>query len=160
DGHSLSYAYDSGGRRIQMVDETGFTINYRYDAVGRLAALTDGSNNPIDTYTYDAKTGRLTREDKGNRTFTTYAYDLGGELLHLINFAPDGSVNSRFDYTYDDLGNRTTMTTLDGQWTYTYDAIGELTHAVFASSDPAAVPNQDLQYAYDPAGNLTETIIN
>jgi YD repeat-containing protein len=52
------------------------------------------------------------------------------------------------------------MTTLDGQWTYTYDAIGELVHAVFASNNPFAVPNQDLQYFYDPAGNRTQTIIN
>ena len=27
---------------------------------------------------------------------------------------PDGSVQSRFDYTYDDLGRRTSMTTLEG----------------------------------------------
>jgi RHS repeat-associated protein len=52
------------------------------------------------------------------------------------------------------------MTTLDGQWTYTYDAIRELTHAVFASNKPSAVPNQDLQYSYDPAGNRIQTIIN
>ena len=53
-----------------------------------------------------------------------------------------------------------TETTLDGQWTYSYDAIGELTHAVFASNNPSAIPNQDLQYSYDAAGNRTQTIIN
>ena len=48
---------------------------------------------------------------------------------------------------------------MDGTWTYSYDAIGQLTHAVFASTNPA-VPNQDLAYAYDAAGNRTQTIIN
>jgi len=26
-------------------------------------------------------------------------------VLHLINYAPDGSINSRFDYTYNALGS-------------------------------------------------------
>jgi RHS repeat-associated protein len=158
-GLFLKYSYDAASRRSRMVDQTGFTVNYTYDAVGRLWKLTDGNDTLIDQYTfYD--TGRLKREDKGNGTFTTYEYDPAGELLHLVNHAPDGSVNSRFDYTYNELGRVATETTLDGQWTYTYDAIGELTHAVFASNNPAAIPNQDLQYIYDPAGNRTRTIIN
>jgi RHS repeat-associated protein len=158
-GFSLKYTYDTGGRRIQMVDQAGSTVNYTYDAVGRLSKLTDASNSLIDQYTY-YDDGRLKREDKGNGTFTTYEYDLAGELLHLINHAPDGSINSRFDYTYDELGRVATETTLDGQWTYTYNAIGELTHAVFASDHPASTPNLDLGYSYDPAGNRTQTISN
>jgi len=158
-GLFLKYSYDAAGRRTQMVDQTGFTVNYSYDAVGRLSKLTDGTGALIDQYTYDAA-GRLEREDKGNGTYTTYEYDLAGNLLHLVNHAPDGSVNSRFDYTYDALGRRATETTLDGRWTYTYDAIGELTHAVFAPNDLSAISNQDLQYFYDPAGNRTQTIIN
>ncbi len=159
DGTLLRYSYDAGGRRTQMVDQTGFTVNYTYDAAGRLATLADGTGALIDQYTYDAA-GRLKREDKGNGTYTTYEYDLAGDVLHLVNYAPDGTVNSRFDYTYDDLGRVATETTLDGEWTYSYDAIGELTHAVFASNNPSALPNQDLQYVYDPAGNRTQTIIN
>jgi RHS repeat-associated protein len=158
-GRFLHYTYDAAGRRTQMVDQDGFTVNYTYDAVGMLARLTDSTGKAIITYTYDA-VGRLRREDKGNGTFTTYEYDLAGELMHLVNHAPDGSVSSRFDYTYDNLGQRATMTTLDGQWTYTYDDIGQLMHAVFVSNNPAAAPNQDLQYSYDAAGNRTQTIIN
>ena len=41
-----------------------------------------------------------------------------------------------------------------------YDGIGELTRAVFTSNNPAAIPNQDLQYVYDAAGNRIRTIIN
>ena len=80
-------------------------------------------------------------------------------MLDLVNYAADGSVNSRFDYTYDTLGLRTTESTLDGTWTYNYDAIGELTHAVFASTNPA-IANQDLTYNYDAVGNRTSTVIN
>ena len=157
-GRYLSYSYDAVGRRSQMVDQDGFTVNYAYDSLGRLASLTDGSGNLIVRYTYNIA-GLLSRADQGNGTFTTYDYDVAGELIHLINFAPDGTVDSRFDYTYDALGNPVTEATLDGGWSYTYDAIGELIHAVFTSTDPA-ISNQDLIYAYDAAGNRTETIIN
>src|SRR5205809_1109229 len=52
------------------------------------------------------------------------------------------------------------MATVDGTWTYQYDPEGQLTHATFTSNDTGIVPNQDLQYAYDLAGNRTETVIN
>ena len=158
-GFSLTFTYDSAGRRIRSVDQDGFTVNYSYNPEGLLAGLTDGNGNPIVTYAYDPA-GRVARKDMGNGTYTTYRYDLAGNLLLLVNFAPDGSVNSRFDYTYNSLGLETGATTLDGVWTYAYDPAGRLTRAVFASNDPATVPNQDLQYDYDPAGNWTETIIN
>jgi RHS repeat-associated protein len=157
-GLYLNYTYDSAGRRIQMVDQDGFTVNYSYDAVGNLSELTDANGNLIVNYTYDAA-GNLIRQDDGNGTYTTYTYDANGDVLSLINYAPDGSINSSFIYTYNDLGLETSETTLDGTWTYTYDAIGELTHAVFASTNPD-VPDQDETYNYDAVGNRTSTVIN
>jgi RHS repeat-associated protein len=157
-GLYLKYTYDAAGRRTQMVDQDGFTVNYSYDSVGRLSELTDASGNLIVKYTYDAA-GNLVRHDDGNGTYTTYTYDAAGNVLDLINYAPDGSINSSFIYTYNNLGLETSETTLDGTWTYSYDAIGELTHAVFASTNPD-VPNQDETYNYDAVGNRTSTIIN
>jgi RHS repeat-associated protein len=161
-GRFLQFQYDEAGRRRQMVDQDGFTVNYHYDASGRLQDLTDVSGAQIVHYTYDpaASTDRLSRKDLGNGTYTTYQYTDAGQIQHLINHAPDGSINSGFDYTYDALGRVQTMTTLDGEWTYSYDAVGELTHAVFDSHNPNQVPNQDLQYFYDAAGNRTRTILN
>ncbi len=157
-GRFLDYTYDAAGRRIRMVDQDGFTVNYAYDAVGRLAGLTDGTGALIADHTYDA-VGRVARKDLGNGTFTTYQYDAASKLLHLVNHAPDGAVNSRFDYTYDALGRRTSMATLDGHWTYEYDATSQLTHAVFDSVNPA-VPDQDLLYEYDALGNRVRTVEN
>ena len=142
-----------------MTDQANFVVNYAYDSVGRLAGLKDAGGANIVAYTYN-NAGQLTRKDNGNQTYSTYEYDAAGQLLHLINYSPDNSVSSRFDYSYDVLGRIKTMSTLDGQWTYTYDATGQLTRAVFGSLNPAAVPNQDLQYAYDPAGNRTSAIVN
>ena len=151
-GRSLQYSYDAGGRRIRMVDQSGFTVQYSYDAAGRLAGLTDGSGNTIVTYAYDAA-GRLDRETHGNGTYTTYAYDAADQLLHLVHFAPDNSVLSRFDYTYDVLGRRTSVTTFDGTTTYGYDAVGRLISVVLPN-------NRTITYQYDAAGNRVSVADN
>jgi RHS repeat-associated protein len=157
-GMFLSFSYNAAGQRTSMVDQTGFTVNYAYDSVGRLSQLTDGSGNVIVTYTYDAD-GRLSEKVNGNGTYTTYQYDADGNVLHLINYAPGGTINSRFDYTYNSMGLETSEATLDGTWTYTYDVDGQLIDAVFASTNPT-VPSQDLAYSYDAMGNRISTVIN
>jgi RHS repeat-associated protein len=157
-GRSLSFTYDHAGRRSRMVDHFGFALNYSYDALGRLSSVTDGAGALVVGYTYDA-TGRLSRKDHGNRTYSEFAYDAAGRPVHIVNHAPDGTVNSRFDYSYDQDGRVMAMTALDGQWVYEHDDAGQLTRAVFTSLNPA-VPSQDLVYAYDPAGNRTFTVGN
>nr|WP_255547371.1 RHS repeat-associated core domain-containing protein [Oxynema sp. CENA135] len=128
-----------------MVDQDGFTVNYAYDPVGQLTRLTNHNGETIVSYTYD-DAGRLVREDNGNGTATTYEYDAGGQVLHVVNLAPDNSVNSRFDYTYDSLGRRTTMTTLEGTWQYGYDANSQLTSVQLPDG-------RTIHYQYDAAGN-------
>lgn len=144
-GRFLEYRYDTGGRRVQMVDQDGFTINYAYDAVGRLAGLADGNGQKIVTYNYD-NVGRLVREENGNGTYTTYDYDSAGQLVSMVNFSSNNQVNSRFDYTYDDLGRRTSMTTLEGTVQYGYDNSGQLTSVKLPDG-------RVIQYQYDAAGN-------
>ena len=154
----LAYTYDAAGRRAQMMDQLGHQTNYEYDVAGRLASLTDENETRLVLYSYDAA-GRLVREDKGNGTWTTHEYDAAGQVLHLVNFAPDGTVNSRFDYGYDLRGRRISMSTIDGSWAYGYDDIGQLTRAVFTSTN-VAVQSQDLTYVYDAMGNRVSTIEN
>jgi RHS repeat-associated protein len=147
DRQFLEYTYDSGGRRASMTDQTGFKVNYHYDAAGRLAGLTDGNGNLVVQYTYNAA-GQLVREDLGNGTYATHAYDAAGNLISLVNRAPDGTVNSRFDYTYDAQGLRTSETTLEGTAFYTYDDAGQLTSAILPGG-------RTITYAYDALGNRT-----
>jgi RHS repeat-associated protein len=149
-GRSLTFAYDSAGRRTQMVDQSGFTTNYGYDTNGNLSLVTDGTGALIASYTYDAL-NRLKRQDNGNDTYTTYDYYPSGQVMHIVNYAPDGSVNSRFDYTYDTLGHVATMTTLEGVTIYTYDGDGQLTGAMLPDG-------RTLTYRYDAAGNRIVTL--
>jgi YD repeat-containing protein len=97
-----------------MVESSGTTVlttlNYQYDAAGELTVLSDGSGKTIAAYTYNSL-GQLVRQALANGAFTTYQYDADGNLLHLVNEVPSTSgatVSSRFDYTYDELGNVTT----------------------------------------------------
>ncbi|MGD1919851.1 MAG: hypothetical protein ACFCAD_13750 [Pleurocapsa sp.] len=156
--HSL----DALGGKTQITIQDGtntYTTNYSYNSFGRLDRLTDGDGNLIVDYDYHPVSGQLVKETNGNGTTTSYSYDLAGQLISLVNAQADGTVNSRFDYTYDNLGRRTEVDTLDGTWNYTYDLSGQLTGAVFASTNPN-IDSQDLTYVYDAAGNRTQTIVN
>jgi RHS repeat-associated protein len=141
----LSYTYNADGQRTRMVSSDGYTVNYTYDTVGRLRSLTNATGQTIITYDYDSA-GRLIKETNGNGTYTTYEYDLQDQLTRLTNYKADNTVNSRFEYTYDNLGRRTTMTTLEGTFRYGYDAIGQLTSVVTPT-------NRTITYTYDAAGN-------
>ncbi|MCS7466898.1 hypothetical protein NZK35_09600 [Stieleria sp. ICT_E10.1] len=154
----LAYEYDAAGRRTRLEDHTGHVVQYDYDNVGRLSRLLDASDELIVTYDYD-DAGRLSRETHGNGTTTTYVHDIAGRIETVLNERADGTDNSRFDYSYDTLGRRVGMVTLDGSWTYEYDASGQLIHAIFASTN-AEIPDQDLIYEYDSAGNRIRTVRN
>jgi RHS repeat-associated protein len=154
----LAFTYYDSGQRASMQDQLGNYTGYHYDAAGRLQFLTDATNGEIIQYYYDAA-GRLNGKLTANGNYCTNIFDDAGQLLHLINCKNDGTVNSRFDYTYDSRGRRKTMQTLDGNWTYGYDDLGQLTNAVFASINPA-IANQDWTYNYDAVGNRLNTISN
>jgi RHS repeat-associated protein len=162
DGTFLQFFYNSGGQRVQSVDQTGFTVNYSYDEAGRLSELTDKNGQLIVQYTYDSD-DRLKQRDNGNGTRTVYTSDAAGHVLAITNYAPDHvTVNSFDDYTYDALGNVLTDTNQDGTWRYTYDAVDQLTQAVFTpnTTNPDGLASQNIQYVYDAAGNRISQTVN
>jgi RHS repeat-associated protein len=159
DGGTLTYSYDSAGRRTQMVDQSADVVNYVYNALSQLTGLTDRDGNAIVSYSYDAA-GRVIKAVEGNGAYTTYGYDAAGDTTSVVNYGPSGAVNSSFTYVYNALGLCSSETTSQGSWSYTYDADGELTQAIFTSSNPGQLANQNLTYSYDANGNRTEAIVN
>jgi RHS repeat-associated protein len=152
DDESLTFTYNAAGQRASMVDQTGFTVNYHYNALGQLAGLTDGTGNAIVTYIYDA-VGRLASKDLGNGTSTDYSYDAAGNVTRIVNKAMDGSVQSEYDYTYNDQGLAATETTPTGTFTYGYDADGQLTSVDVPGGGT-------IMYQYDGAGNRVAVVDN
>ena len=144
-GRTLQYTYNADGQRTKLVSQDGYTVNYGYDTVGRLKTLTNATGQSIISYDYDSA-GRLIKETNGNGTYTTYQYDLQSQLTRLINYKANNTVNSKFDYAYDNLGQRTSMTTLEGTFQYGYDATGQLTSVITPT-------NRKINYQYDAAGN-------
>jgi RHS repeat-associated protein len=146
----VGYAYNSLGQRIQMQTLTGYTVNYRYDTLGRLAGLTDASDNLIVSYTYDV-VGRLAGQQNGNGTSTSYSYDAAGNTTAIVNYGPDQLVQSYTNYTYDALGLPIAMATPAGTTTYGYDADGQLTSVSLPGG-------RIITYQYDATGNRIAVI--
>ncbi len=144
-GRSLTYTYNADGQRTKLVSQDGYTVNYSYDTIGRLKTLTNATGQSIISYDYDSA-GRLTKETNGNGTYTTYQYDQQSQLTQLINYKANNTVNSKFEYVYDNLGRRTSITTLEGTFQYGYDATGQLTSVITPT-------NRTINYQYDAAGN-------
>ena len=142
---TVTFTYDRTGRRTRLATSDGFIVNYGYDTAGRLAQLTDGTGHSTVTYTYDGSDRVLTKQ-LGNGTVTTYEYDAAGRVIHLVNTASNTTVLSRFDYAYDELGQRTQQITLQGTTTYTYDAAGQLSRVTLPGG-------RVISYTYDANGN-------
>jgi RHS repeat-associated protein len=152
ESYDVSYAYDAAGRRTFMSYPDGYILNYAYDSANRLTRISDAGNSTIVAYEYDTA-GRRTKKTLGNGTYTTYQYDDLDRLTLLVNNSPTGAVQSRFAYTYNAAGMRTSMTTLEGLNSYTYDNTYQLTKVVYPDS-------RSVNYALDQVGNRTSITDN
>ncbi len=142
----FAYAYDALGRVTSMATLTG-TATYGYDADSRLIAATLPDGTIID-YSYDAAGNRTAVIENGATTgYTTndlneyvtiggtvQTYDAGGNLV-------GGSGGT---YTYNALGQLSSVTNGSGTWRYKYDALGDLSSETH--------DGQTTSYLVDPTG--------
>ncbi len=148
---TISYLYDKVGNRTRMTDPHNNPTTYVHDTVNRLTTLT--SIDGTFTFGYD-EANRRTSLGFPNSTSATYAYDAASQLtaLHYLNSAQ--ALLSKFDYTYDNKGNRDSRTTLEGLTSYTYDPLDRLAGAVGPNpANPTQTATET--YEYDQVGNRT-----
>jgi RHS repeat-associated protein len=143
-GEVVSYTYDSAGNRTQITYPDGMVLDYAYDNLNRLTTI-QNDGVALASYTYDLLS-RVTQRNLQNGTHADYDYDDDGQLLGLANRTSTGSVISSFEYTYDSVGNRLTMTTLAGETQYVYDEINRL----ISVTEPSG---STTHYQLDGAGN-------
>lgn len=144
-GRRFNYRYDRTDNRVLMDDPQGELIAYSYDALNRLTTLLT-SKDQVVRLAYDALS-RRTQLDLPNGVSAIYSYDTESQLTGLEHRLGD-SVLASFQYTYDRVGNRTTLTELAGQNTFNYDNLSRLMRAVH----PQAF-NPTETFTYDAVGN-------
>lgn len=143
DGNTTSYTYDALGRELSQADELGDTTYYVYDGDGNVSQSTDPDGQVIQ-YTYN-DLNQLTEQDWFDSSDTqtnsiAYTYDNLGDMLTATDTYPsaDASQDSAYAFTYNVLGQQTSVDNLGGE-----------------SGGTAGVPDVVLASSYDALGNRT-----
>ncbi len=156
---TLAYTYDELGRALSAkVNGTG--NNVTYDALGGTAPAV----NPLGTfmYYYVGQTGRLDYVDRPGGQKVDYGY-LGNagdnRLAEIKNLGPAAAALSKFNSTYDAVGNIRTWTQQVGMGGSQYYDLGynradELMTAPLRDAATGAMV-KPYTYRYDAAGNRT-----
>jgi RHS repeat-associated protein len=155
---TISYTYDAVGRVVgRAINGTANSVSWSFDVLGRVT----GEINLLGTfsYEYDGYTDRLKTITYPNSQVTSYTYMSGQShrLATIQNNNVDGSTLSRFDYTYDPVGNILTWRQEAGgpaaRWRYTFDGASQKRSATKESTDATPVTQKRYRFEYDPAGN-------
>jgi YD repeat-containing protein len=142
-GNNTIYVYDGDSNMIQKTDADGYVTEYDYDPRNLVTAINYSGGKEV-SFEYNAN-GELVEMTDWNGT-TTFALDILGRISNVNDHN-----NKTTSYTYDAVGNKTSMLYPDGTAVdYTNDLLGQLTR--LTDSD-----NESTVYAYDAAGRLIST---
>lgn len=159
DGNCEAMGYDALGRKITSTDYARTVTQYIYDGLDRLLEERIPISSDcyqIKNYDYDSVgnmiSSRISNSPVGSYTawsITDYDYDVRNRLQYVTVYN-DSNIDNVTKYTYDGVGNKTSMqtgmsnkTASDGKVTnYTYDFLNRIK----AITDPL---NQTESYAYE-----------
>jgi RHS repeat-associated protein len=156
----ISYAYDELSRSLSR-SINSVAAGQTYDLLGRIQSET----NALGTFTntFVNQTGRVQSVSYPNGQTTSYSYfaNSGDRRLQEILNQKTGAVTiSKFNYTYDVVGNIKTWTQQTDSnpakvYDLVYDPADQLTSATWRTTDPTPSILKRYNYAYDPSGNRT-----
>jgi RHS repeat-associated protein len=138
-GVTIGCSYDVNGNKVTMTDTTG-TTDYGYDELNRLLSLAN-PNVQTTTFGYD-ELSRRTSMALANGIITSYDYDSASQLTSIQSSAVS------YQYAYNKVGNRTSMTELAGVNNYAYDVLNRLTGVIHPQPS-----NSQEDFSYDNVGN-------
>ena len=139
---AYTYSYNAVGNRVSVSDASGNLTGYGYDSLNRVTSKADPLGNTW-TYTYNAGGGLVSTTDANGATIG-YTYDTGGQLTLIDYPDPDPDVS----FTYNESGQRASMTDGLGTTAWSYDDLGRLVSV----TDPFG---KTVSYQYDANGNRT-----
>ncbi|MDD5680360.1 MAG: hypothetical protein PHI59_03870, partial [Candidatus Omnitrophica bacterium] len=143
---TVAYEYYNNGLRKKLIYPDNTYVTYHYDNLKRLTDIKDSSGGVIAHYDYDGLSSRRSGLTYANGASIEYAYDLLNRIKSMKNEASSGDIFTQFDYTYDKVGNRETMTTTEGSYQYAYDKTYQLKDVTYPDMRTA-------RYQYDNMGN-------
>lgn len=128
----------------------GLSLVYTYDRFYRLSEVVRvdprGRGDILLKLEYSSR-GMMTRRVLGNGAYSEYVLDpTNFKLSRMVNYFPNGSVSSYFEYDYDRKGRIIQLNTTSGNWHYKYDAASQL----IESTDPQG---KIVRYTYDKRKN-------
>ncbi len=116
DSKTVSYEYDLAGNRSRLTYPDGYFVTYAYDNLNRLTAIMESGTSVLASYSYDSLSRRMGLT-YGNGTTTQYRYEMDDDLSQIVHkFTGDLSVT--FDYTYNEVGNRTELSVNDDRFLF------------------------------------------
>jgi RHS repeat-associated protein len=141
DGTTVSFGYDSRGRRTTVTDQNQNITHYGYDDADRLTSILDAANN-LTQYGYDNE-DNLTSIIDGDNNHTTFTPDTLGRVRKTT------FPSTLFEtYDYDELHNLKTKTDRKGQIIqYVYDSLYRLKSKTYPDSTA-------VDYYYDLVGKI------
>jgi len=105
----------------------------------------------IEKFIYDEQ-GNVISIRRSNGTYTSFEYDDANRLKALKNFNSTGELLDKYEYTYDENGNRTSVTTKNGIINYQYDELDQLIQETL-------LDGTTISYEYDVTGNRTKKTV-
>lgn len=161
--NQTKYQYDAAGNLIKVTDPLEISVRYTRDKLGNKTSMTDGRNKVTQyrygnfglllTYTdaegkssnykYDLLLKTAEMKDRNNKS-TLYEYDNRG----LLTSSKVAGTPLEIGYTYDELGNKASMTDATGVTNYSYNKNNWL---VSISKNG----HLQLSYELDQIGNIT-----
>ena len=145
-GRGFTFVYDSCGRLSSRASIDGSEECFTYDASGRIATVTDGKDMVYLKNSYDATTGRLTKQENGNGTSVSYLYDKLGRIVSIEHRDATDKIVESLQYCYDADGRCIRAASLLGEERYGYDKDGQLTSVEYHDDTEEA-------FVYDAVGN-------
>lgn len=135
-----SSSYDADGNAETVKNPLGGVRNSAYDHSDRLVSESTSSNGTI-AYGFNS-INLISQMTNARNQQRTYSYDDAGRISSFTD------VEGTTAYTYDANDNILTVTDLNGTITRQYDALNRVTKYT-------DVNGSQIQYSYDPAGNLS-----
>ncbi|MCM1494797.1 MAG: DUF6531 domain-containing protein [Bacteroides sp.] len=147
EGNRITFSYDRKGNLTQLSDAEGVLCQISYDAYGQILCLENGCGNRME-FTYDEYGQVITSKDangnttvyeydhNGNRIrstdalgrITEYVYDSNNQIAAVRRYAENGRDFIQTGYTYDMLGNITSLRDGEGNtYEFCYDNNSNLT---------------------------------